>query len=128
MGMKRTRQTTPVTHNVSLHYDADTRMTIVAIVTVRKSAIDKFHAFERHAAAVMKRHGGRIERTIVAAAVGSPHLVKEIHVVTFPNEQAFSAYRSDERLLELAQLREESVVHTEVLIGEDGPDYGGSQL
>jgi uncharacterized protein (DUF1330 family) len=100
-------------------------MTLVAIISVRTDALDRFRAFERHAATVMARHGGRIERTVVVSAESSPGLVKEVHIVTFPDEQAFLAYRADPRLRELAQLRDESVVHTEVLVGEEGPDYGG---
>jgi uncharacterized protein (DUF1330 family) len=99
-------------------------MTLVVILTVRRAALDRFRAFERHAAAVMAGHGGRIERTVVVSPEGSPDLVKEIHVVTFPDERAFLAYREDPRRGELAHLRDESVVHTEILAGEDGPDYG----
>jgi uncharacterized protein (DUF1330 family) len=98
-------------------------MTLVAIITVRKAAVDKFRAFESHAAKVMKKHGGRIERTVVVVADGSPELIREIHVVTFPSEAAFTAYRKDEQLAELAHLRDESVVHTELFVGEDGPSY-----
>jgi uncharacterized protein (DUF1330 family) len=99
-------------------------MTLVAILTVRREALDRFRAFERHAAAVMARHGGRIERTVVVAPEGSPDLVKEVHIVTFPDERAFATYREDPRRGELAHLRDASVVHAEVLVGEDGPDYG----
>lgn len=98
-------------------------MILVAILTVRRDALDKFRAFERQAAALMTRHGGRIERTVVVAPDGSAEVVKEIHVVTFPDEQALVAYRADERLGELAHLRDESVVHTAVFVGEDGPRY-----
>ena len=98
-------------------------MTLVAILTVRREAIDKFRAYEAHAAQVMKKHGGRFERTVVVVPEGSPELMKEIHVVTFPNEQAFAAYRKDERLTKFAHLRDESVVHTELFVGEDGPRY-----
>jgi hypothetical protein len=49
--------------------------------------------------------------------VGGPH------VVTFPDEAAYHAYRADARLAALAHLRTASVVHTEVLAGEDGPRY-----
>lgn len=98
-------------------------MTLVAILTVRREAIDKFRAYEAHAAQVMKKHGGRFERTVVVVPEGSPELMKEIHVVTFPNEQAFAAYRKDERLTKFAHLRDESVVHTELFVGEDGPSY-----
>ena len=79
-------------------------MTLVAILTVRREAIDKFRAYEAHAAQVMKKHGGRFERTVVVVPEGSPELMKEIHVVTFPNEQAFAAYRKDERLTKFAHL------------------------
>jgi len=101
-------------------------MTLLAMMTVRRDAIEKFRAFERRAATVMRTHGGRIERTVVVAVDGSPDLFKEIHVVTFPSESAFAAYRGDEGLSELAHLREQSVVHTEILAGEDGPDYGAN--
>ena len=46
--------------------------------------------------------------------------------MTFPDEPAFLAYRADARLAELAHLRDASVVATDVLIGEDGPDYGAA--
>ncbi|MEW6687595.1 MAG: hypothetical protein AB1452_00760 [Pseudomonadota bacterium] len=98
-------------------------MTLVAILTVRREAIDKFRAFEAHAAEVMKRHGGRIERTIVVDPDDSPGLMREIHVVTFPSEETFAAYRKDARLAELAHLRDQSVVHTELFVGQDGPSY-----
>ena len=99
-------------------------VTLVAILTVRRDAIEKFRAFEAHAAEVMKMHGGQLERTVVVAPDGSPELIKEIHVVTFPNEEAFAAYRKDERLAKFAHLREQSVVHTELHVGEEAPVPG----
>lgn len=98
-------------------------MTIVAILTVRRAGLEDFRRFERHAAEVMAAHGGRIERTVVVPG-DSPELVREIHVVTFPEAGAFRAYREDPRLGELAHLRAAAVVSTEVFVGEDGPDYG----
>ena len=101
-------------------------MTLVAILTVRKASEVKFRAFERHAAAVMKSHGGRIERIVAIPPDGKSDVFKEVHVVTFPDKQAFTAYRNDARLDEMAHLREESIVNTEVLVGEDGPSYDAS--
>jgi GNAT superfamily N-acetyltransferase len=98
-------------------------VTLVAILTVRRAALDQFRAFERHAATIMADHGGRIERTVVVTPAATPDLVKEIHVVTFPDERAFAAYRGDVRRDALAHLREASVVATEILVGEDGPRY-----
>jgi uncharacterized protein (DUF1330 family) len=100
-------------------------MTIVAILVVRRRALEEFRAFEQHAAAVMAAHGGRIERAVVTPVADAPDLVREIHVVTFPDAQAYQAYRNDPRLTERAHLRAAAVVSTEVFVGEDGPEYGG---
>ncbi len=100
-------------------------MTLVAILTVRRAALEQFRAFERQAAAVMRAHGGRIERTVVVPD-DSPALIREVHVVAFPDAGAFEAYRADARLATLAPLRESAVVRTELLVGEDGPDYGAA--
>jgi uncharacterized protein (DUF1330 family) len=101
-------------------------MTLVVIITVRREAIEDFRAFERHAARVMAGHGGRIERSVVIEAEGASPLVREVHVVTFPDAAALAAYRGDPRRAEAVHLRDASVVSTEILVGEDGPDYGGA--
>jgi uncharacterized protein (DUF1330 family) len=98
-------------------------MIVVAIMTVRKNEIEKFRSFESKAAAIMASHGGVIERTVVIPLPISPELFKELHIVTFPSEQAFAAYRQDKALQEVAHLRAESVVETEILVGETGPNY-----
>ena len=64
-----------------------------------------------------------IERTVVATVEGRADLLAEVHVVTFPGEAAFAAYRADPRLGALAHLRDGAVVSTEILVGEDGPRY-----
>ena len=99
-------------------------MTLVVILTVRREALEQFRTFERRAAAVMAKYGGAIERTVVITPQNTEDVLKEIHIVTFPDEQAFLAYRQDADLAAVASLRVESVVHTELMIGEDGPDYG----
>ena len=101
-------------------------VTLVAIMTVRAAALDDFRAFERHAAAAMRAHGGRIERAVVVPVVPVPDVedvIKEVHVVTFPDAAAFTAYRADPVLAAVAHLRTASVIHTELLTGHDGPDY-----
>jgi uncharacterized protein (DUF1330 family) len=96
-------------------------MVLVAILTVRKDAIEEFRAYETQAARIMKEHGGRIERVIVAA--DTAETIKEIHVVTFPDDAAFKAYRQSPQLAGLAPLRDASIVGTDIHIGADGPAY-----
>lgn len=101
-------------------------MTLVAILTVRSAALDQFRRYEHRAAIIMAKYGGKIERSVVISPDIADELLKEIHIVTFPDEGAFSSYRQDEELREIAHLREESVIATEIMIGEDGPRYGSS--
>jgi uncharacterized protein (DUF1330 family) len=101
-------------------------MTLVVILTVLSEALDMFRAFETKAAGVMARHGGAIERTVVVPPGGEGSFLKEVHIVTFPDGQALSAYQADPALAEVAHLRAASVVKTEILLGEDGPDYGAA--
>jgi antibiotic biosynthesis monooxygenase (ABM) superfamily enzyme len=98
-------------------------VTLVAILTVRPGAVDAFRAFERRAAAIMSRYGGAIERTVVVPGDGADAPLREVHVVTFPDRDSLAAYRADADLAALAHLREASVARSEILVGEDGPDY-----
>ena len=80
-------------------------MTLVVILTVRADAVPAFREYERAAAAIMTKHGGAIERVVEVppAAAGAPLI--EIHVVTFPGEAAFAAYRADPDLRALTPAR-----------------------
>jgi len=98
-------------------------MNAVALLTVRKKALEAFRAFETHAAMVMSDYGGRIERTVVVNPEKSPDEVIEIHLLSFPDEKAFAAFRRDSRLGQLDHLRKQSVLRTELYVGEDGPEY-----
>jgi len=98
---------------------------VVAILTVRREAVDAFREYESRAAEIMRDYGGRIERTVVVDPGGASDRFREVHVVSFPDAAAFGSYRNDTRLAAIASLREQSVVHTEMLLGEEGPVYPG---
>lgn len=96
---------------------------LVATIEVRVAAADAFHAFERQAAAIMESHGGRIERAVTIPPEPGAITFREVHIVTFPSDDAYIAHRSDPRLAALGPLRQSAVVSTTVLTGADGPDY-----
>jgi uncharacterized protein (DUF1330 family) len=80
---------------------------------VRDGKVEGFEAFDEKAALVMAKHGGRIvSRHRPEPAPDAPF---EIHVVTFPDEEAFAAYRSDPETEELAAEREQVVARTEIV-------------
>lgn len=98
-------------------------MVLVLLLTVRPDRLDTFRAYERQAAAVMARHGGGIERVveIPSEEEGGPY--REVHIVTFPDEAAYQAYSADPDMANWRPLREASVIRTEIMKGEEGPDY-----
>lgn len=57
---------------------------------------------------IMRGYGARV---VVQPGDGD---ADEIHEITFPNRDAFDAYRDDPRLLALAELRTKSIAKTEI--------------
>lgn len=86
---------------------------VVAILTIAER--EAFDAFEAQAARVMARHGAAIERAI--RVEGAPE--REVHIVRFPDDAAWAAYRADDELRALADLRARGIAATELLVGAD---------
>jgi hypothetical protein len=99
-------------------------MIVVAILTVRGEAEAAFRAYETKAVEIMGRYGGSLEGTIAVASADGGATFKEIHLIHFPGPEAFAAYRGDATLAAAAPLRAAAILHTEILVGTRGPDYG----
>ena len=100
-------------------------LVLLASLWLKDGDVAGFEAFERRAAAVMARHGGRIERAIrVDRATVPADAPFEIHVVSFPDRAAFDAYRADPATQALAAQREAVIARTVVLVGKDAVPYG----
>jgi len=67
----------------------------VASLWVRSGAVAEFEAYERKAARIMKKYGGSIEKVIRTGQENSPDVPFEIHLVSFPGQEQFAAYRAD---------------------------------
>ena len=91
---------------------------VVAILTIRPGAADRFREFETRAARILARHGGSMERTVAVEDAQ-----REVHLLRFPSQDAYAEYRADAELASLAELRSESIAHTEILVGREGPRY-----
>lgn len=103
-------------------------LVLLVRLIVRDGKTREFQEFERAAAKIMRKHGGRIERvmrpessTMTGAAIPS-----EIHWVTFPDQEAFDAYRADPELAALAPKREAAIERTEIVFGRDAESYNES--
>lgn len=99
---------------------AASRTVLMVTLFVHEGREAEFDEFERHAARIMARHGGRVERVLrPSSVVPAGPLPREIHIVTFPDLAAFDAYRGDAELLALAPLRAAAIARTDVTIGHD---------
>jgi uncharacterized protein (DUF1330 family) len=101
-------------------------MILVATLTVKPGGLNAFRSYERQAAAIMKRHGGRIERTVALWENQEDDFFREVHLVYFPSPEALAAYRDDADFKALTELRESCIVSTVIRSGEPGPDYHAS--
>lgn len=98
-------------------------LTLVVLLTIDPARRDDFVRFESSAATIMKRYGGRIERRICLSGSERPR-PDEVHVVTFPDRDAFDRYRRDPDLEPLAALRAAALRETVVWDGVDLPPFG----
>lgn len=82
-----------------------------------------FGAFEREAARIMARHGGRIDTAVrIGGAGDSPF---EVHVVSFPDRAAADSYAEDTETMALRTRRATIIARTEVLEGRPAGPYTG---
>ena len=73
--------------------------------------------FERQAVAIMKRHGGQLLSAFETCR-NEDDSGEEVHVLAFPSDEAFAGYRVDGDLVDLKDLRDRAISHTEVLVSK----------
>jgi uncharacterized protein (DUF1330 family) len=95
----------------------------VVSLWIRPGATAEFEAYERKAARIMRKYGGTIEQVVRTGQEGSSENPFEIHVVSFPDQEKFTAYRADQEVLSMASEREAVIVQTIVVTGVRGPAY-----
>lgn len=102
-----------------------TPVIVVAALFVKPGQEQAFQRFEREALSILREHGGRLEHAIRPVPLPGTRLC-EVHVLAFPSQGAFDAYRGDPRLAALAALRAAVVEETLLWSGPDaGPEYPG---
>ena len=70
------------------------RFTVVAVLDVPYSAVEDFQRYEELVLPLLLRHDGELERRLRSADATT-----EVHVLSFPSEDAWRRYREDpERL------------------------------
>lgn len=85
---------------------------LIAVLVIKRSELAVFRDFEHHAAQLMRKHGGELEHAYELAGDGES--LRELHVVAFPSQEAFDAYRADPALAARAPDRARAVISTEI--------------
>ena len=88
---------------------------IYILVILEVKDFNAFELFEQQAAKIMEQYQGRIISAFETRRE-TDNSGEEIHVLEFPDEAAFSDYRSDSSLAKLADLRSQAILKTEVKI------------
>ena len=87
-----------------------------------------FEQFEREAARIMARHGGRIDSAVRIDPAGSGggragDSPFEVHIVSFPDRPAADSHAADPETVKLRLRRAEIISRTEVLEGYEAGPY-----
>ena len=84
-----------------------------------------FEAFERDAARIMARHGGRIDRAVrlAQAGAGANEGAVEVHFVSFPDRQAFDSYGADSEIVARKDQRNAIIARTVAVDGREAGPY-----
>ena len=100
-------------------------MILLATLTVHPDRVEAYKDYERLAARIMAKHGGRIERVVELAPDPEDQFYRETHLVTFPDKNALTAYRNNPDFMALASRRESCILATAIRYGEEGAGYHG---
>ncbi|MDZ4760653.1 MAG: hypothetical protein SGJ21_06235 [Alphaproteobacteria bacterium] len=90
---------------------------------LRDGDVAAFESFEREAARLMTRHGGRIEQPVRVTQGEGRDDPFEIHVVSFPHAAGFETYMADPDVAGRKALRERVISRSEVLAGRPAGPY-----
>jgi uncharacterized protein (DUF1330 family) len=97
---------------------------VVATLWIEEGNVTAFEAYERKAARIMEKYGGSVERVIrISRDDGQLDQPFEVHLVRFPSNEEFAAYRLDPELRALSTERDAAITKTVVLVGYENPAY-----
>ncbi len=94
---------------------------IYILVKLQVKNFDALDTFERQAVKIMDKHSGRMVYALEISQEDNKG--EEIHLLEFPSEEAFIAYRKDDAHKNLTELRESAITSTEVTISSKMKNY-----
>ena len=92
------------------------------LVTLEVKSFKHLTAFETKAVQIMSVYGGRLISAFETVR-NTDDSGQEIHLLEFPSLTAFDEYRLDPQLMASAELRNEAIASTEVVISSEQKEY-----
>lgn len=97
---------------------APTSLLVAVTLYVRRGRELEFHDFEARALGVAARHGGALLRAArLAERAKDEEAPYEFHLLAFPSEEAFAAFRADPERAAMREEAERVLVRTDVVAG-----------
>jgi len=99
---------------------------ILVRLWIHRGLETEFEAYERKVSRIMARYGGVVERAIRTSAASDDRSDApfEVHVLRFPSQDLYDAYRDDAERRSLSDERAGIITNTDSLVGTPGPTYG----
>lgn len=85
---------------------------VLALLYHSQSDVETFRAFETKALSIVNTHGGKLVSAFVPQNAQNPDKPDEIHLIEFPDQAAFDAYRNDPKTMALSSERDAIVSNT----------------
>ena len=92
---------------------------VVVILDVKD--IGAFKEYERQALSIMRRHQGTLISAFKVKEENNRY--REIHILSFADENVFMRYRKDPQLLALSDLRAQAIGATKIYVSESFQFY-----
>jgi uncharacterized protein (DUF1330 family) len=99
----------------------NTSITLLVALHVHEGQTQTFIDYETKVFAIIAEYGGRLEKRY--QCVPQPQAPAEFHLITFPSQASFEAYRADPRLSELAPLRQQAMAQTIIWSAAELPPF-----
>ncbi len=100
------------------------RYILIVSLWLKNNDISGFEALERQAAKAIDKFDGRIERAIrISGTEYEGDRLFEIHIVSFPNAEAFPMYRQSSESRNLAVVRDRVISKSVVLAASEVKAY-----
>jgi len=79
---------------------------------------EALRAYERRVMPILRAHGATLRSAFAPRERDAETVPDEVHLLEFPSESAFSAYREDPRHLDLAEDRRRAIAKTTLLLSD----------